>query len=107
MKKLKEKQNFNAYISVKEFISCILESPAGFHYGVFEGKVCEVEQEGPFCSLGRCLADIADYYLKGIEGYDALFHLLLEKITEEVENQGIVDEATINAAKNIIGARLY
>ena len=53
------------------------------------------------------MTDIAEYYLKGVEGFDALFHLLLEKVTEEVEDQGIVDEARINSAKSIIGSKLY
>lgn len=44
MKKLKERQKFNALISIRDFITTLLEAPAGFHYTVVDRKVCEVEQ---------------------------------------------------------------
>lgn len=59
----------------------MLEAPAGFHYTIIDNKVCEIEQEGPTNSLNKCLTDICDYYNQNIEGFDALHHLLLEKIT--------------------------
>ena len=78
MKNLKEKQKFSAFITIKDFITSLLDAPAGFHYGLFDGKVCEVEgDDRPQNSLTKCLSDIAEYYLKDYEGYDALFHLLL------------------------------
>lgn len=82
MSKLQEKQKFNAMVSIKEFINTIMEAPTGFHYTVVDGKVCEVEQEGPYNTLNKCLLDIAEYYSQNYEGYDALFHLLLEKVNE-------------------------
>jgi PBP1b-binding outer membrane lipoprotein LpoB len=66
-----------------------------------------VEEQGPYNSLGKCLTDISEYYSSGIEGYDALYHLVLEKINEEVENQGVVDEETMLSANEIIGGKLY
>ncbi len=51
--------------------------------------------------------DIADFFLKHYEGADGLYHLLIEKIVEEVENIGVVDENMLFAAKNMLGEKLY
>ena len=82
MKKLNEKQKFNAFITIKSYIDCLLAAPAGFGYGVFNNKVCEVEVEGATNTLGKCLSDVADYYVKGYEGFDALYHWMQEKMNE-------------------------
>ena len=42
MSKLKQKQSFNAFITIKDYMHCLMEAPAGFYYGVYDGKVCEV-----------------------------------------------------------------
>jgi hypothetical protein len=34
---------------------------------------------------------VADFFGKGLEGLDGLYSLLIEKIIEEVEKQGVVD----------------
>jgi hypothetical protein len=45
--------------------------------------------------------------MKKIEGFDALYHWVLERVIDLVEGQGIVDEETVNAAKNLVGQELY
>ena len=75
---------------ITSFLKCILDSPAGFNYNVVEGKVCEFEG-GKSPTIKKCLEDIAGFYSKNISGYDGLYHLVMEKVVEEVENQGIID----------------
>ena len=50
---------------------------------------------------------MADFFGKGLEGLDGLYSLLIEKIIEEVEKQGVVDENMIETAQSIIGEKLY
>lgn len=67
-----------------------MQAPAGFHYQVVGGKVCEVEEATTFNSLSKCMSDIAEYYAQNFEGCDALYHLVMEKVNEEVESHGVV-----------------
>lgn len=43
------------------------------------------------------------YFGKGLEGLDGLYSLLLEKIVDEIEKQGVVDENIIENAQIILG----
>lgn len=36
------------------------------------------------------MSDIAEYYAQNFEGCDALYHLVMEKVNEEVESHGVV-----------------
>jgi hypothetical protein len=71
-------------------------------------KVCE-NNDKKNCNktIKTCVDDIADFFLKHYEGADGLYHLLIEKIVEEVENIGVVDENMLFAAKNMLGEKLY
>ena len=91
MKKLKGKRKFNAMTSIHDFIEGLMQQETGFFYEVHNGNVCEVE-EGVMQTFEKCLRDIAHFYTNNNEGYDGLYHLLLEKISEAIEEQGIVLE---------------
>ena len=64
MKILKEKKNSSSLKIIKSFIKCILNSPTHFSYSVIDGKVCEVEGEGPTPTIKKCLEDIVFFYKK-------------------------------------------
>lgn len=83
MNKLKDKRKFRAKNSILDFINGLMGLETGFRYAVHERAVCEVE-EGEMVTFDKCLKDIAHFYMSKIDGYDALYHLLLEKISENV-----------------------
>lgn len=79
LKKLKDKRKFNAKSSINDFINGLMGLPTGFRYAVHDNMVCEVE-EGEMETFDKCLKDISEFYMKKLEGYDGLYHLLLEKV---------------------------